>query len=81
MNQNIKLLLIINNKKQTELQNYKIFKTYFKIHKYTNNEKFCNIYIYIKLSYHIKESISRFVFLLKFTIHIVKIIFYKDQKE
>lgn len=26
MNQNIKLLLIINNKKQTELQNYKIFK-------------------------------------------------------
>lgn len=79
MNQNIKLLLIINNKKQTELQNYKIFKTYFKIHKYANNEKFCNIYI--KLSYHIKESISRFVFLLKFTIHIVKIIFYKDQKE
>lgn len=32
MNQNIELLLIINNKKQTELQNYKIFKTYFKIH-------------------------------------------------
>lgn len=47
MNQNIKLLPIINNKKQTELQNYKIFKTYFKIHKYANNEKFCNIYIYI----------------------------------
>lgn len=45
MNQNIKLLLIINNKKQTELQNYKIFKTYFEIHKYANNEKFCNIYI------------------------------------
>lgn len=54
MNQNIKLLLIINNKKQTELQNYKIFKTYFKIHKYANNEKFCNIYI--KLSYHIKRK-------------------------
>lgn len=50
MNQNIKLLLIINNKKQTELQNYKIFKTYFKIHKYANNEKFCNVYI---KNYHI----------------------------
>ncbi len=61
MNQNIKLLLIINNKKQTELQNYKIFKTYFKIHKYANNEKFCNIYIYkIVISYKKKVFLDLF---------------------